>query len=340
MTFAALDLMVEMITDLSFEEMCDFFTRNSSFTRDSKGVEMDSAALVSVLWESRDKFFVLCSRGLLPGCSLLLLTMFTLLSIRHQTDTTMGLALTLLQDLVLRTYLVGSHRDRQILHFICPHIIPQNEMEWSTGIKSPEDSRAIAGSFTGLLLVTQHSANVKNTPIDFMGYLVGFVFHATKLNPTVTASEMIEVAETSLQFLWLLLHEYGRIAAKDQHKVRFYAATFYRFLGFIEREHTSTSKDRLGFARLLARGEVMALTGRVVLLMLEEGKEFKNVELHARLIQDMNELEEPFKQLEAVDPELFSDSKLEWGKVFAQIAIFVEMRRNELSGEKMNYIKG
>ncbi|KAG9114441.1 hypothetical protein FRC07_007653 [Ceratobasidium sp. 392] len=329
MTFAALDLVIVMKTHSSFEEFRHIFTLSPSFAHDSSSAQTDPSILIPMLWESRDKFLILCSRSLLPGCSLFLLVLSNLLSVYPKSDQRIELQSVLLQDLVFRLYLVGSPRDRQILHLICPQVT-QNEIDWGKGIKSPEDSRVIAGAFAGFLLVTQHSANASNIPVDFMGYLVGFVFHATRFNPRVTAGEMIEVAETALQFLWLLLHDRGRIAVPDHHKVRFYAAAVYRFLGAIQKEHISTLKDRLRFAQMLAHVEIVALAGRVILLVLEEGKEFKNLELLPRAVKDMAELEAPLSKSEMAAPELFSDSRLEWAKVFVQIRNFVEMRWREL----------
>ncbi|KAG9090506.1 hypothetical protein FRC07_012091, partial [Ceratobasidium sp. 392] len=76
---------------------------------------------------------------------------------------------------------------------------------------SPPDSRAIVKAFADLFHEIRRGTEAKSIPNDFMAHLVEFVLHMTKSNPSVTASEMVGAADTSLQFLWLLLRDRGRI---------------------------------------------------------------------------------------------------------------------------------
>ncbi|KAG9087475.1 hypothetical protein FS749_002892 [Ceratobasidium sp. UAMH 11750] len=59
----------------------------------------------------------------------------------------------------------------------------QTDITWvkkGSRAASPEDSRAIAQAYIGLLLVLQQSSNTKSLPIDFMGDLASFVLHVTE----------------------------------------------------------------------------------------------------------------------------------------------------------------
>ncbi|KAG8741404.1 hypothetical protein FRC12_015694, partial [Ceratobasidium sp. 428] len=80
-TLEALNLVVEQVAVCSHEEFGKFVLRSPGFTSDSNGSEIKTAVLISALHKVRDRFLTLCSRGLLPGCSLLLLVLLNLLSI-------------------------------------------------------------------------------------------------------------------------------------------------------------------------------------------------------------------------------------------------------------------
>ncbi|KAG9087477.1 hypothetical protein FS749_002894 [Ceratobasidium sp. UAMH 11750] len=341
MTIEALDIVAEVMTDIDlFEEFCKLFTQSRTFISDSSGSETKTPLLISALWDHRESFLTLCSHGLLPGCTLLL-ALLKLLSIYSKRDS-VRTQLVYLQDLGFRLYLVGSHRDRQILHFVCT-AATQKGIDCggeNKRVKSPEDSRTIAQAYYGLFLVSQQGADTKSLSIDFMGHLTGFVLHTTGWNPSATVDEMIGVGYAALQFLWLFLQHRGRIPAEDHHKVRFFATSMFGFFGYLQRKHISTREQQYRFAEMLTQAEIVALTGRVILLVIEEGNEFQDLELLDRTIEEMSELEDPINKSAAVAPELFLDSKLEWAKVSIQVKAFAEMTNLNLSDEKIRYLAG
>ncbi|KAG8708643.1 hypothetical protein FRC09_001118 [Ceratobasidium sp. 395] len=244
-----------------------------------------------------------------------------------------------LQDLGFRLYLVGSHRDRQILHHVCLSAT-QKDIDWGKHIRveSPEDSRVIAEAFFNLYLVSQRSVDTKALPIDFMAHLAGFVLHITGWTPELTADEVIDVAYAALQFLWLLLEHRVRILAADQHKVRLCASYVFGFFGHLQNKRISTKQEQTRLAGMLAQAEIVALAGRVLLLVLEEGGEFQGLELLNEAISGTAELEASLSKSVAIAPELFLDSKLEWAKVYAQFRTFAEMRWPTLSEDRLRYL--
>ncbi|KAG8724724.1 hypothetical protein FRC09_015197 [Ceratobasidium sp. 395] len=74
-TLEALNLVVAQVAVYSHEEFGKFVLRSPGFTSDSNGSEIKTAVLISALQKVRDRFLTLCSQGLLPGCSLLLLVL-------------------------------------------------------------------------------------------------------------------------------------------------------------------------------------------------------------------------------------------------------------------------
>jgi hypothetical protein len=53
--------------------------KRPTFDFGTSSTETNIVFLVRVLWEDRGSFFTLCSRGLLPGCTMLLLTAWKLM---------------------------------------------------------------------------------------------------------------------------------------------------------------------------------------------------------------------------------------------------------------------
>ncbi|KAG9087476.1 hypothetical protein FS749_002893 [Ceratobasidium sp. UAMH 11750] len=136
---------------------------------------------------------------------------------------------------------------------------------------------------------------------------------------------MIDTAHAALQFLWVLLESRGRIPVEDHHKIRLYAKSIFEFFQYLQRKRVLTPAKQHRFAEMLAKAEIIALVGRILLLVLEDGNEFKNVELVDETVAELFELENIIHKSETVARELFLDSKIEWAKVLHRFGAFADM---------------
>ncbi|KAG8700410.1 hypothetical protein FRC09_005971 [Ceratobasidium sp. 395] len=339
--FRAIDITVRtMAVPGSFDHLCMLFTQEP-FISDASGKDTKADLLVTALFGSRDRFLTLCLRGLVPGCALLLLALSNLLEDYSARELSLRTQMIFLQDLSFRLYLVGSNLDRQILHHVC---IPasQGGVDWSDEnrrFKSLEDTQTIVKAYHGLFLVSQHQVDLSTIPVDFMGHLAGFVLHTEAWTPEVTTEQVIDTAQIAVQFLWLLLERRGRLSITDHSKVRFYAENLFGFFGFLQRIRISTRTDQRKLAKMLAQTDFVALMGRVLLLVLENGKEFQNTELLDWTIQEMSKLTDPINKSAAVAPELFLDSMIEWAKVYVQLGSFIEKKGLNIREEHAEYVQ-
>ncbi|KAG9119466.1 hypothetical protein FRC07_005496, partial [Ceratobasidium sp. 392] len=245
--------------------------------------------------------------------------------------------LVFLQELGFRVYLVGSQRDREILHYVCLSAT-QMDIDWgreNKRIKSVEESRTISRAYSNLRLGSRRGIDTKAIPIDFMARLTGFVLYTILWTPQVALSEMIDTARTALGLLWLFLEDRGRIPVVDRHKVRLFGGTVFGFLGFLQRKHISNRQEQCKFAQTLAQNDIVALAGRILLLVLEDGSEFETPEQANQTFQNLVELEKPINKSAAAAPELFLDSKIEWAKVYVRLGAFIEMSPSSLSEERV-----
>ncbi|KAG8722220.1 hypothetical protein FRC09_006602 [Ceratobasidium sp. 395] len=338
--FRAIDITAGAMADPgSFGHFCKLFTQEP-FISDAFGrKDTQPNLLVTALFDARDRFLTLCARGLVPGCALLLLALLNLLE-EFSARENLRAQMVFLQDLSFRLYLVGSNPDRQILHYVCISA-SQGGVDWSDEnkrFKSLEDTQTIVKAYYGLFLVSQQQVDISTIPIHFMGHLAGFVLHTAAWTPEMTTEQVIDAAQIAVQFFWLLLERRGRLPTTDHSKVRFYAANLFGFFGFLQRIRILTREDQRKLAKMLAQTEIVALMGRVLLLVLENGKEFQNTELLDWTIQEMSKLIEPINKSAKVAPELFLDSMIEWAKVYVQLGSFIERKGLKLREEHAQYV--
>ncbi|KAG8724725.1 hypothetical protein FRC09_015198 [Ceratobasidium sp. 395] len=337
--FRAIDITAGAMADPgSFGHFCKLFTREP-FISDASDNDTKVNLCVTTLYDSRDRFFTLCSRGLVPGCALLLLALLNLLE-EYSARNHLRAQMIFLQDLSFRLYLVGSNLDRQILHHVCISA-SQGGVNWSDEnkrFKSLEDTRTIVKTYSNLFLVSQHMVDISTIPIHFMGHLAGFVLHTAVWTPQMTTEDVINAAQIAVHFLWLLLERRDRLPITDHSKVRFYAGNLFGFFGFLQRKSILTRADQQKLAKMFAQVEIVALMGRVLLLVLENGKEFQNTELLDWTIQEMSKLVEPINKSAKVAPELFLDSMIEWAKVYVQLGSFIERKGLKLREEHAQYV--
>ncbi|KAG8717937.1 hypothetical protein FRC08_006316 [Ceratobasidium sp. 394] len=324
----------------SFEEFCKIFVDSRFIGRLGPG-EFAAAILIS-LWQDRGSFLILCLRGLLPGCSLLLLITLKLLPL-HPDKETVHEATFFLQHLVLRLYLVGSHRDRQILQyiFLATQQMLVSVFEPDTLFVGPEDSRMVSQAYSGLLSVWQQDgSSTRNVPVKLMDALSGDVVGLSTFNPSATTGELIDVAGTSLKFLWLLLEHRGRVPTLEHAWVKRYCSGLFQFIWVIEKR-ISGQEARHRLAQMLADTEIISLAGRVVLFALDPENGFRNVN-HTNepdtTLEDLSKIGGAIKKSVITAPELFADSKLEWAKVLAYLESSREIGTGQQT-ERARYIR-
>ncbi|KAG9085012.1 hypothetical protein FRC06_003770 [Ceratobasidium sp. 370] len=135
----------------------------------------------------------------------------------------------------------------------------------------------------------------------------------------------MNVTSVSIQFLWLLLEQRGRLPITEHPEVREYAIRCFKNLRFILDRHPSSQDERYMFAKMIANDEIVSLAGRVLLLTTDEGNEFQNTEWLGSALEQLVGLKDVFTLATSVAPELFYDSRIEWHKVMAYIGQPVEM---------------
>ncbi|KAG8716492.1 hypothetical protein FRC09_015690 [Ceratobasidium sp. 395] len=321
--FTALDLAGRATRDpLSFPTFCKIFTQ-PSFLSDSLSQELFRSLLSKELWDDRDKFLTLCLRGQLPGFSLLLLAAMAMLELKLETP---------------RLYLAGSHRDRQVLHPVCMASVEKG-FNWPENFNrflSPEDSRSVSQAYSGLLFVWKKDGwNTKSLSIDFIGNLSIFALHMSGFNTSATVQEQIQSLKTAFQFMWLIFEDRGRIPVSDHCKFRYFATPAFSYLWYIQGQ-VSTPEEQLEIAQTLAGADVVGLAGRLLLMVLDEGKEFQNTTRLKGFLDSVYGLQEVFDKSLSISGRLFHDSGLEWGKVWVHMGIWHELGHMEWTMRNKN----
>ncbi|KAG9097349.1 hypothetical protein FS749_006522 [Ceratobasidium sp. UAMH 11750] len=283
----------------------------------------DISFLVSSLWKDRDSFLEICLSSLLPGCPLLLLAALKLLPI-NVSRIGCRKSHKYLQELAFRLYLVGSHRDRQVLEPVCLFAI-EKEIDWPDefeGYANPEDSRTVAEAYSGLLVIWQQNGfDTRALPINLVGELANFVHQTTMHDPLVRLHELIDMVFTSLRLLWLIFDDRRQIPTTEHVMVREYAIYIFEFLEFIQLKHVSDHADQHLFAILLADVELFGLAGRVLLLVLAEGNEFQATDMLDLMLDRLKKLGNTIERSVIAAPDIFHESKIEWIKVVDRMTL-------------------
>ncbi|KAG9083302.1 hypothetical protein FS749_006145, partial [Ceratobasidium sp. UAMH 11750] len=307
-----------------WEEFCDIFTRRSYALGADYGGECASDT-IRILCGDRGSFFSFCSNGHLPGCSLLLAAILRLLP-RKRTEPYSSSFLGL-HDLAARLYLIGSPQDRLILEQVCRSVIAM-DFSWTPSISrfvNPADSRTVCQLYSSLLLEWQgQPSSVKTISAGFLSYLADFVHHVAVNNPSATCNELLDLARTSHQFMWLLLENRGYFPTVEHYHVRLYACTVFELVKTIQSRYISTQAEQRSLAKMLTNVEIINLVGRILLMMMNEGSEFADMEGSDMIIAKIYALEDAVKKSIRTAPELFFDTGVEWNKVFEYISLYVQ----------------
>ncbi|KAG8699185.1 hypothetical protein FRC08_005456 [Ceratobasidium sp. 394] len=325
LSFAALDRFAEASRGTeSLEEFYRILTYPSLVLDDLLG-KANVSILAYLLWESRDMFLVLCSRGLLPGCALLLLMVSKSLTVGSREEERDVLYL---QDLAFRSYLVGSRRDQEAVQPVCL-LADEKKLVWPPGKDrgiSSEDSHRLAQAYIDLFAVRRREkTGAKGVSIGVMSHLTGFVQNIFESDYSMTSGELMDLASTAHQFLWLILEQNGRLSADDHIDVRKYALLCLVKLRSIRERFTPTPGLQYKFAKLVANTEVVSLAGRLLLLTTDEGNEFEDPDWIELTLGQLVGLKDLLAAVVHIAPDLFYDSKLEWVKVMAHAELPIQM---------------
>ncbi|KAG9076286.1 hypothetical protein FS749_011955 [Ceratobasidium sp. UAMH 11750] len=320
----AIDRVAEATTDAaSLEDLCKIFTRPCFFV-DWGDAIFTAKFIAALLWSDRECFLLLCQRGLLPGCALLLFIALKVLSSDANVENEHKYTYLELQDLTWRLYLVGSSRDRQILQSTYESIVkvdrPCNKVPC---FASSEDTRRLSQSFSRLLVSWQkNNPSINTVQLDLATDLARFVNRLTVDNPLTTFKERGTLAPTYFQFLWLLFEQKGQIPTADHYKIRYAAAGLFEFLKTTQSEYISSQDDQYKLAQILVDADAISFAGRVLLLMLGEGQEFQATLCFDLVLNQLYEMKGALDKSVSVAPTMFHDSGIEWRKVVYRLQLF------------------
>ncbi|QRV95175.1 hypothetical protein RhiJN_23193 [Ceratobasidium sp. AG-Ba] len=277
--------------------------------------------ITDILWEDRDSLLTLTLNGLLPGIGVLL--MLVGFHMFPQVTSTRSLDFLYLQDLASRLYLIGSLRDRQICMLLCGTGMERG-LEWKYGEQrfvSADDSHKVANAYLRLFEVySDHRESLPIIPVAFMHYIYNFVQQVVAQNPSVPIYELIEVAHTSLKFLWLFFEVLENLKVNLHLPTRAYATFCFFSLGFIQKRLQSP-EDQYMLVEVLSGAEFVALAGRVLLLVTAEANDCEFMDGLDMLIAILGQLDSTVSRSVGTAPSLFAGSGVEHAKVAHQIKL-------------------
>ncbi|KAG8778624.1 hypothetical protein FRC12_024885 [Ceratobasidium sp. 428] len=185
-----------------------------------------------------------------------------------------------------------------------------------------EDSRAVSHAYLALLFVWRRRGwNTKSLPINFVTHLAMFILYMSGSDPAATVRQRIAAAEAAFTFLWLVFEYRGRIPLSDHVNIRYFILPAVIHLQQIQ-ERISTQREQRELAQMLVEVDFTSLAGRVLLLVSGEGNEFQDTECFDELTGAIYALQDVISESASISPELFIDSKIEWGKAFIQLGMW------------------
>ncbi|QRV90635.1 MYND Zn-finger protein [Ceratobasidium sp. AG-Ba] len=220
----------------------------------------DNEFLVTIIWENRRRLVTLLNHGMLPGFPALMFTLCEM-TIMMQIPSK-DRKWVQLQDIMLRSYLVGTKEERQTLRHVALHInleIQNHQLLVNTRTDE-EDAREVVNSYVNMY----HPAwNYDKTLaevvlLDIANILCQYV--NSLLTPKL-ADCMANVARTALERIWLEID-------KESNGL----LPILR-LGFTRRDLWDRVPPRYerDFSWMFIEADLMGLLGRVVLMITREG---------------------------------------------------------------------
>ncbi|KAG9078358.1 hypothetical protein FS749_009658 [Ceratobasidium sp. UAMH 11750] len=318
----ALQLAGEATTDDTSRQALYRVFASPTFDLDNSTPDRDSSFLVLMLWMECTSFLKLCTDGLLPGCSLLLLALWKLFPVAPEENFRRDCLF--LQELSFRHFLVGSNRDRQILQLVSVYIIDR-KIEWGGTNRSfdQEDSRRVLQAYSGLLYLSQRDIpSAKVLPVDLMSFIYKFVLFTLGPMDMAATLDLTSLSSTSIEFLWLLLEHRPHILATDQDKLRHYLLYIQNFTVKIEAASILTIEDKLTFGLALGDADFQNVVGRILLITALDGSELHDIELWEAFLDSISQVSMVIAYSSLFAPKRIPGAKADWAKVWEQIEVF------------------
>ncbi|KAG8751834.1 hypothetical protein FRC12_012235, partial [Ceratobasidium sp. 428] len=318
----ALDLSAAMMLNPTLhDELGKLFVGSPYFGTDTLGKAYFSS-IVELLWNDRDSFLTLCSLNLLPGCGLFLAIAFRA-TFFDVDEVALKQNAPRLRDLMFRVYLVGSDRDRHIFRCSCKDVlefaIPRNNS--GRDFISQEDSLTIARAYSGLLSLWQRTEPIGDrVPTGITLMLSGYVLCVSAMHHRIEAQAKLDVVDTSMQLFWFILEHSSCIPLEPHLGFMYYGLNLLYCLEIMEDLYKLTAADRLIRSRIIAKGELVGLMGRILLLILSHESLFQETEYLEIIFKRLSALREIIGDSVTTAPRLFRDSKIEWAKVTKRLA--------------------
>ncbi|KAG8694429.1 hypothetical protein FRC08_008494 [Ceratobasidium sp. 394] len=222
------------------------------------------------LWEDRDTFLTLCACGLLPGCSLLICTLYAYGPASSGDQD----FYTLLKDLAIRQYLIGSNRDRPILEVVCTKIFPNCKAleSWeATRFVPSRNSRGTSQAYAGLLYAFQQDlADVESISVNMAGFLSDLALEAVGSDPSATIKGICNTVHCTFEYFWLILARPFESLVDGQRGIRYFVSHIFTFIQTVVERQTSLShQEKHWLALMFAKSNLISLVGRILLLTIQ-----------------------------------------------------------------------
>ncbi|KAG8720847.1 hypothetical protein FRC08_017888, partial [Ceratobasidium sp. 394] len=332
---AASGLTADTVTTAALPRILNQIFSETSFSKFQGRVETDAGFLIRQLWMDRESFFALCSDGLLPGCALLFLAAWkwfpTERRRRFRTDCL------LLQDLCYRLYLVGSNEELQVLHRVCLYIIDKN-IEWDRfeeRFVSSEDSRELGQAYGELLSKARKNESIVQVlSVEITGLVGKFVLEMVGVDETATLQDKLIVHHQNFEFLWLFLEHRHRIPLVDGDRIKLYASTIFMVTANCQVHLVKTRDDQIDFARMLAASDIVSLTARILLTVMDQDYVFQGMDEWVILLGSIVRFGESLDKSISHAPERFYESRIEWAKFLDQLGLEVRLGVIEFDGKE------
>ncbi|QRV95188.1 hypothetical protein RhiJN_23206 [Ceratobasidium sp. AG-Ba] len=322
--FTALDIIAEETRNTdSFEDFCRKEQQGAVLMMDIERGGMNGSLLIDVLWQDRSSLMALHSRGLLPGIAIMLymawnLPQATLYEERQDSAF-------LLQELILRICLVGSHRDRQILQPLLIYAVkisPPPRADRSVHFINSEDSAFIRRAYSGLVYVWQQSAPIiRVVNITLMTCLTELTMYTSLSDPATTIEEHIDMIGVAILLAWLILEHRGQVAQNEYAEIWLFCIITLRWLRFIDAQDDLTEAHWRKLAKMISESQLVGLLGRLILLPWTEGGGLEYATEFEIFLERINSFEEILGDAVAAAPDLFEELRLEWIKTASGLGI-------------------
>ncbi|KAG9122142.1 hypothetical protein FRC07_001610 [Ceratobasidium sp. 392] len=307
----------------AWHNFCGIFS-NARFISDIRARATCVEAMLKMLSLSRESLYTLHTRGLLPGCSLMLLAVSAMLP----KDANMSGAdqgLHALEDLGFRLYIAGAPRDRQILQPVCMAAIERKHwMPDLNRLGSTEDNAVVCRAYCELVIAWKRdNINTKNIPVEFLTCMSSFALGLSLCDPTASMQGRIDVTRTSFDMLWMIFEDGRQVPLSKHNALRNYAGSVLSYLCAFNKD--IPNEDQPYLAEMLTESDVIPLCGRILLLTTKGNNSHSTDHSFILLANTLEKLELLVNGLKPVSMELYKDFVAEVGKSAGRFGTWLEM---------------